>query len=225
MSIKDKLEKGIYLLENIPRVMEMSGHEGIFINRNAPNLDEMDSLENMNWPRDRIQTHKLKAKSYGDWGLDIGIINTKHFENREKLDEMLILDLRLTSKIPCQNIEQISFQKALEYLGVKVSTNMDFYLKNRNELEADLLRKVSDSDLKNQHIYNKINQELFYKQMIKLFDKDENGAAEDDLKTNVDNIFFEKAFFLKDFHKYLNGNYMYASAKRRDYYLIFNFVF
>jgi hypothetical protein len=224
MSIKDKLEKGIYLLENIPRIMDMSGYEGIFINKNLPYPNEIESIENMDWPRDKVQTHKLKATSYGDWGLDIGMINTKHFENRQKLDEMLLLQVSSYAKKPCQDIERISIQKALDFLGIKLSINMDFYLKNKNELESDLMRKVSDLDLKNEHIYKKIEQELFYKQMLKLFGDDEKAAAEDHLKIDDDSTLFEKSFILREFHKYLDGNYMYGSAKRGDYYLLFNFV-
>ena len=62
---------------------------------------------------------------------------------------MLLLDAHSYAKEPCQNIERISIQKALSYLGVEISTNMDFYLKNTNQLDTDLMRKVSDLDLKN----------------------------------------------------------------------------
>jgi hypothetical protein len=108
--------------------------------------------------RDQLEYHKLKATSHGDWGMDIAIINTKHFERKEKLDEMLLADSTLTVKVPCQNIDRISFQKALDFFGVDNSTNMDFYLENRNELEADLKRQVSDSDLANKNSLKRIKK-------------------------------------------------------------------
>jgi len=157
--------------------------------------------------------------------MDIALINTKHFESREKLDEMLLANSTLTSKVPCQNIDRISFQKALDYFGVKISTNMDFYLKNRNELEADLKRQVSDSDLNNEKTLKRIKKELFYNQMLKLFGDDEKAAAEDNFTTKNDGTLFNKSFILIEFHKYLNGNYTYGSARRGDYYLLFNYVF
>ena len=98
-------------------------------------------------------------------------------------------------------------------------------MKNRDELEADLKRQVSDSDLKNKNTLKRIEEELFYNQMLKLFGDDEKAASEDSLKTNDDDTLFEKSFILREFHKYLNGNFTYGSARRGDYYLIFNFVF
>ena len=102
---------------------------------------------------------------------------------------------------------------------------MDFYLKNTNELEKDLMRKVSNLDLKNEQVYKKIEQELFYRFMIKIFGEDEIVSAEDNLKPDNNDTLFEKSFILRDFHQYLDGNYMYGSARRGDYYLIFNYVF
>ena len=89
----------------------MSRHEGIFINKNAPYPNEIEALEKMNLSKNRIQTYKLKASSYGDWDLDIGMINIKHFESREKLDGMLLLDAHSYAKEPCQDIDRISIQK------------------------------------------------------------------------------------------------------------------
>jgi hypothetical protein len=59
--------------------------------------------------------------------------------------------------------------------------------------------------------------------MIKLFG--ENEYAEDNLKTEDDDTLFEKSLILREFHKYLDGNYMYGSARKEDYYLIFNYAF
>ena len=102
---------------------------------------------------------------------------------------------------------------------------MDFYLKNTNQLDTDLMRKVSDLNFKNVQALKKIEQELFYRLMIKIFGEDEIVSAEDDSKPDNNDTLFEKSFILRDFHKYLDGNYMYGSARRGDYYLIFNYVF
>jgi hypothetical protein len=87
------------------------------------------------------------------------------------------------------------------------------------------MRKVSDLDLKNVQALKKIEQELFYSLMVKIFGEDEIVSAEDDSKPDNNDTLFEKSFILRDFHQYLDGNYMYGSARRGDYYLIFNYVF
>jgi hypothetical protein len=48
------------------------------------------------------------------------------------------------------------------------------------------MRSVFDSDLKNEQIDKKAEQELFYKQMLRLFGEYENFPAEDSLKTYFD---------------------------------------
>ncbi len=149
----------------------------------------------------------------------------KHFKSRGKLDEMLLLDAHSYAKEPCQNNERMSIQKTLSYLGVEISTYMDLYLKNTNELDTNQMRKVSDLDLKNVQALKKIVQELFYRLMIKIFGEDEIVSAEDDSKPDNNDTLFYNSFILRDFQKYLDGNYMYGSARRGDYYLIFNYVF
>lgn len=63
MSIKTKLEQKEYLFEDAPRIIDLSGYEGTFINKNAPYPDEIESFENMDWSRDQVEYHKLKATS------------------------------------------------------------------------------------------------------------------------------------------------------------------
>jgi hypothetical protein len=62
-------------------------------------------------------------------------------------------------------------------------------IKIKINFEADLMRSVFDSDLKNEQIDKKAEQELFYKQMLRLFGEYENFPAEDSLKTYFDDTF------------------------------------
>jgi len=89
MSIKEKLESGIYSLDYAPRILDMDV-TGIYINSSGPYPDEVESFEHRNWPKHKVQTSKLKARSYGDWQFNIGMINMKHFENRDKLDDLFL---------------------------------------------------------------------------------------------------------------------------------------
>ena len=252
MSIKENLEKGIYLLENAPCILEITGYEGIFQNKKLPYPSEIDSFERKKF--EKVRTDKLKVINVGDWELSISMIKTIHLENREKLDEMLVANTGLaTVKTPDQSIERISIQKALDYVGTQLWIDMDYYVSNRNELEADLMRQVSDLDLRDQTVCKRLEQELFYNQMLSIFgpaDVDDTLKPEDayivDLSDDEDQYdgvdhdnqneepqkrslktpySYDKAFMLNDFHKYLNSNYMYASARRGDYYFLFHFVF
>jgi hypothetical protein len=252
LSIKEKLEKGIYLLENAPLILEITGYEGIFQNKKLPYPSEIDSFEQKKF--EKVRTGKLKVMKSGDWELCISMIKTIYFENREKLDELLVANTRLaTVKSPHQSIKRISMQKALDYLGTQLWICMDYYVSNRNELETDLMRQVSDSDLKDQTMCKRLEQELFYKQMLSIFGSadvddtlkpedasivdlsdDENQNDRDDHDDQNEEppkrsikipYSYDKAFMLNDFHKYLDSNYMYASARRGDYYFLFQFAF
>jgi hypothetical protein len=231
MSIKEKLEKNIYLINDAPCIMVMNGYKGIFINKNLPCANEVESFEKVK--KTSVQIDKLKAKGFGsDWDFDVEMINIKHFESRQKLDEMLLTQGSRDQNVPepVQNIELISIQEAFSFTGIELCTNMDFYLKNKQELEADLGRPVLDLDLSNVSDLKRLSQELFYKQMCKLFSQgnyeDEITAVDDIVESNSgNNDSFEKCFILREFHKYLDGNYMYASSRRGNFYILFNFAY
>jgi hypothetical protein len=210
-------------LHDAPRILYIDT-SGIFINKNAPYPNEIESLEDMDWERDKIQTYKLKETSYGDLQFKIEMINTKYFDSREMLDKLFVSKDRQT---PFSNMEQISIEDALKYFSIELSCNMDYYLKTNHEIEKDLNRNNVNIDLNDELAMKKLEKELFYNQMLKLFGEIE--ATSDDIiisKDGDDKIFFEKAFILKDFHMlFMDGNYRMATARRGNYYLIFNFVY
>jgi hypothetical protein len=104
---------------------------------------------------------------------------------------------------------------------------MDYYLKTNHEIEKDLNRNNVNIDLNDELAMKKLEKELFYNQILKLFG--ENEATSDDIiksKDGDNKIFFEKAFILKDFHMlFMDGYYRMATARRGNYYLIFKFVY
>ncbi|CAF3006029.1 unnamed protein product, partial [Rotaria sp. Silwood2] len=189
MSIKEKFERGIYSLKSVPRILDMDV-TGIYINKNGLYPNEVESLEDMDWERDKLLTQKLKATSYGDWQFHIGMINTKHFENREKLDDMFVNKSERTISEACKNTERISIQKAIELFGIEFSCDMDWYLKNQNAIEEDLNRKLLSLDLNDEYLMKKLEQELFYNQMCKLF----GGTEDDHNKPKDDDTIYEKCF-------------------------------
>ena len=95
-----------------------------------------------------------------------------------------------------KNIERIPIQNALKHLGLTFSINLDYYLQNRNDIETELDRHVSDSDLKDDLVKASIEQELFYKQMCSII-----GVMQDDdrIVSKDEDTIYEKSFILKDF--------------------------
>lgn len=81
MSIKEKLEKYEFFLENAPCILDMNNRR-VLVNKEAPNPNELASFEDYNsyWEGSRNLTQKLKVESYGDWELSVAVVNTKHFD-------------------------------------------------------------------------------------------------------------------------------------------------
>ena len=219
MSIKEKFEKNIYKLENCPRILYMKNAGGIFFNKNTPNPDEKEALEKLVWKVDEISSQKLKAASYGDWEFEVRMINSDYFESREKLDHMYIEESERTISDCCINVDRIPIEKAMKILGVEVSCNMEYYLHHRSEIEKDVNRRF-DSDLELKQGNLKIlEQEIFYKQMCKLFGSED---CNDKNEANDESSLYEKSFILYDF-RWLSydGNDKFATARRGNYYLLF----
>lgn len=91
MSIKEKLEKHEFLLENAPDILYMNNRR-VLVNKDAPNPNELALFEDYNsyWKEARVLTQKLKVESYGDWELSVTVVNTKYFENRQTLDRLFL---------------------------------------------------------------------------------------------------------------------------------------
>ena len=206
-SIKEKFENEIYSIETIPRIMSID-NSVVFVNKYAPRPNEIDSLEKFDIEDDLVKTEKFFTDSWGDWELTIGMISASHFESREKFDEMVKKESYV------KNFDSISIQKALEYIYVTLTPNMDYYINNWNELENELKRTVYHSELKDEHLKN----ELFYRQMCNLF-----GESDDDITTIQDGI-PEREFILKDFRYVSFPNFIYATAQRGNFYLKFAYV-
>jgi hypothetical protein len=105
-----------------------------------------------------------------------------------------------------------SLKEALARLSVTLSCNMSYYLANKCELDKDLNRQIStDVDLEDELVLKKLEQELFYNMMVKLF----GTSADDDVHADGGSILHEKSFMISDI-KLLDddGNEMVITAKR-----------
>jgi hypothetical protein len=225
MSIKEKFQKKIYKLETIPRIIDIKGSK-LTINKYAPYPDEIESLEGKNFDNNLnlIDTYKLKTP-WRDSEFSIGIIKIEHFDSREYFDH-LFYESNVERKIKYYN--KISINKAFELLDVEISCDMDYYLENQNEIEKDLNRKVEKKELGENNLRIKLEQELFYVQMLNLFGNDEvddsfDNVNQDTLVTN--DYFYEKVLNLKDFYIHTKMNEHLATAQRGKYYLTFDYAF
>jgi hypothetical protein len=218
MSMKEKLECGIYQLTSAPRILNIDDSADVYINKNGCYPDEIESFENFDMERDHVITNKLKANVDGsDFNFAISKIKISHFESREKLDNMFVFFPQfITSKL---EFKEISIQNAIEKFRIVISCNMDYYIKNRYEISVDLNREISDFELNNEHLKKKLEEELFYKQMCNLF-----GESDEDDKSPENGSNYEKQFILKDFHIFYLSETIVGTCKRGNYYLLFLYV-
>jgi hypothetical protein len=214
MSIKEKLECGNYQLTGAPRILNIDYSADVYINKNGCCPDEIESFENFDMERDHVITNKLKANVIGDFNFHISKIKISHFESREKLDNMFVYFPQfITSK---QEFKEISIQNAIEKFHITISCNMDYYIKNRNEIIIDLNRNISDFELSDEQMKKKLEEELFYKQICNLF-----GEIEEDDKSTENGSNYEKQFILQDFHIFYIDETIVGTCKRGNYYLLF----
>lgn len=155
---------------------------------------------------DRVETNKLLIESDGGWEFVVFLSMIDDFSSREEFDEWAMK--KNSRKNEEEIVKEMSFEQALNELGLDIFINKNYYSDHREELEKDLNRKVNDSESLTD---NRLKKELLYKLLCKLFGA--NGP------TKTSN---EYDFILEDFH--IIDNYYgcsTATAKRGEYFLKF----
>ena len=223
-TIREKFETSVYTLSNVPEVVRMS-HEGIFVNEHVPYPDLISDTNAILATNRNVQSRKLKATSGGDWDFAVCSVKKSFFKSRQALDEMMVNKELFEKAQQCIQAARMSIKEAMQRMFVECSCDMDYYLANRGELEADLGRQLAvDFDTSDGQAVQKLEQELFYVNMCKIF-----GPESDDDRIEVGalaDVSYDKSFMLTDFNILaFNGNDMYATAIRGDYYLLFYFYF
>ncbi|XP_047736558.1 uncharacterized protein LOC108676497 isoform X2 [Hyalella azteca] len=214
--IQRKLENGTYSLMLEPLVLAVDYSNQVYLHKDGLNQDFIRHLQGLDdWPEESYPTQKLKSSSFGDYEFNLGIIPSRYFESREKLDSLYSQQWQYEEPFHLdegvETVEKISFQKALELLTMTISCNMDFYLANHEEMEKDLGRKLGNFDRDDEKLVKGLEEELFYNQVIKMI-----GESEDDDRATF-------TVMLKDFRKLLDdGNSTFATAKHGEYYLFFH---
>jgi hypothetical protein len=150
-------------------------------------------------------------------------LDQSYFESRESLEEAIIEERKREKRSECIEAPKISFKDALKAMKVDLSCNMEYYLANLNELEADLNRPIDINVIIDDKLeMRKLEQELFYKNLCKIL-SDGEESKDDKVEKDGDYV---KTFMITDFRIFhFDGNNMYATAKRGNYYLVFIFVY
>ena len=179
------------LIDDLPHLLEIS-HSGVFIKSDGA----------------CVKCEKFKAKSHGDYIFYIQVISMNRFANREKFDEAVKPKCRRVEMRINKNHAAISIEKAIKLLNVNIECNMSFYLSNRDEIEKDLKRQISEAELSTPMI----EKELFLNLMCKIFKSERKDQDE--------NIFILKEFHVID----SDGNEKIATAIRDENYVIFTYL-
>jgi hypothetical protein len=164
-----------------------------------------------------VRTPKLVATCFGEWQASVKRVSSSYFKSRKNYEEFLLpRRMRDGEKTPIV-LGKISLREALALLKIDVTCNTSYYLANRAELEHDLKRQIAaDVDLGDELVLKKLEQELFYNMMIKLF---VIQSDDDDVQVDGENIFYGKSFMIRDY-KLLHecGNEMMITAERGFFY-------
>lgn len=221
-SMREKFEDGTYSVYDLPNALFMD-HTGVYVDSAPyPDIPEgQERVENRVSKKKKMPT--LKATSDGDcddWDFKVKVIHTDSID-RDSLEEMVMSKSdRKVDQVDDQCIPKISVDEALKKMKVTLSIDMKYYLQKTHDLDADLEYKVSDSlKSKDANEMRKLEQELFYKTMCRLFGKEN---ADDQIEMDGKN--YGKSFIIRDFSILTyDGNTMIATARRGDYYLLFRF--
>jgi hypothetical protein len=196
---------------------------GVCVNESARHIDVMKELERNKKGTDvvkNVPTPKLTATGSGDWLAFVTMVHSGYFSSRDRCDELLIPTDQRVETSQCIKANTISLKGALEKMNIELSVNMDYYLQNTSEMDADLGYKVSDRfQLNNKQAMRKLGDELFYKVLCSVFGKE---SADDQLEVDGEEKLSEKSFVIRDFNILSScGNCIRATAVRDEYYLLF----
>lgn len=206
------------LLGNAPIILDIENF-GVYLNKNGPDQDELMELEVKDWNKIKVLTEKLELHGCGEYNLTVAIIRTKHFDSRDKLNELLMQEwhcsktISFTKKDIIRVIDQITFKKALkDVFGLTINCNMAYYKKHLEEMEKDSGCKFENMNLSSEGLKN-LKKKLFFKLSLEVF-----GDINDEEEKEKSTVIF------RDFHLlYDDGNQILATGRRGDRYLLFNY--
>ncbi|CAG0914726.1 unnamed protein product [Notodromas monacha] len=148
-------------LDVAPRVLSAEATQpgGVYVHKDGLQMDVAAWFRDPNWGRDRVLLPTLKASSYGEYELSVGLMSTDYFESRHQLDSLCSKELLgdddgvepSSSSCPAlaaksspddvfgKTVDRISFRDALKLVTVDIRCNMDYFLAHRDEMAKALL--------------------------------------------------------------------------------------
>lgn len=226
-SIRVKFETCKYNLAELRDIFSLD-HEGAYVDPEAPNQDIINYYEHINnTDKDtgNVLTPKLKEARFSGWSLSVRKLPINYFISREALEEMMVTKkFRETPNKYCIEASKMSIREIMSSFYVPCSCDMDYYLANKSELEADLGRKIDLNASLNELEMKRLEQELFYVNMCKIFGA--GGNEDDRVEPDGKELLFDKSYMLSDFHViFFDGNEMHGTAIRdKNYFLFFSLL-
>lgn len=224
--IREKFKTYVYKLYSIPNIL-YADFKGVFVHESAPYPDivfELDNPYSETAMKGNLLEPRLKAKSYGDWEFSVIVVPANYFESRDQLEERMMEKSFREVGPHCISASEIPIREAMKAMKVDLSTNLDYCLNNKDQIESDLNCKIPhDLEMNNELAVKRLEQEIFYKMMCKIFGRE---SADDQVVVDGNEQLYEKSFLVRDFSILsFDGNGMIAAATRGDYYLLFFFEY
>jgi hypothetical protein len=220
--IQDIIEKHFYKIYNIEDFL-VGDFGRLYVRDLKPFSEIAQQLEEKYPPSMRRETPKLLWDIVGDQDFGVSRIPVSFFRTKDVLYKEYSADDRVEYSKYYIDREKISISDMLPFLWIHLKCNLEYYLEHKSELEADLGRPLPDDfNVNNEKELKKLEQELFYVNICKIFGQPDN---EDDDKVQVDdeNVLFGKDYMFKDFKiLYCDGNQIDAVALRGHYYFLFS---
>ena len=212
--IRSKLECGQFKILDSPDVLD-AACEGLFIYDDPINQDELESFRDQ-VGHERRQSRKLKAHGYGDYDFYIRWVRKEHFESREQLDRMFgkatFSRAEVRSYKSKKNREVASLEDFCDNpFNITLSVNMDYYTKNKTEIEKDLGREV---DLDDEDELKEAERALFRMHMARVFGEEEGDLVQE----SASGVTFRDVRVLFE-----DGNGSCGTAERGDKFFMFSF--
>ena len=139
------------------------------------------------------------------------MISEEYFQSRERFEELHAKN-RWLPKECLQNLndkaQKISLAEILKKFGMEISCNLEFYLKNRQEIENDMNGEKVEFNLNDELSMRNLEVKLLEKQMQRIFGVEEIP----------DKIEFNDFKLLRH-----DGNTAYGSMQRGGNYFTFNY--
>jgi len=221
-TIREKFKSGVYSIYGVPNVFDMDC-AGVYVNESAPYVRLVEAQEDKRGDaalKENTPTSLLRATSHGDWNFRTLLLPTNYFDSREAMEDMIMARGDREAGPYDINAVKISIREAMKAMKVDASCDVDYCLKNKGEVATELNWIIpEDIDASSGLAVKKLEQEIFYRMMCKVFGKE---IADDQVEVDGSETLYGKSFMIRDFNVLsFDGNSMFGTARRENDYFVF----